>query len=144
VFKYAAALLLLSWPTSAVVHQDFTFSQWEGLQDDDRAAYIAEFIDMLATMAATQPAQRAARHYTQCIMRSQLTAWQLANFLREYARARPELQPSSVQHAMNDYLNGHLPDDTRIKSLGDGIVCTQCGHLGADVVPNWPTHAAPR
>jgi hypothetical protein len=68
VFKYAAALLLLSWPTSAVVHQDFTFSQWERLQDDDRAAYIAEFIDMLATMAATQPAQRAARHYTQCIL----------------------------------------------------------------------------
>jgi hypothetical protein len=39
---------------------------------------------------------------------------------------------------------GHLPDHTRINSLGVGIVCTQCGHLGADVVPNWPTHAAPR
>jgi hypothetical protein len=34
---------------------------------------------------------------------------------------------------------GHLPEDTPIKSLGYGIVCTQCGHLGADVVPNWPT-----
>jgi hypothetical protein len=32
---------------------------------------------------------------------------------------------------------GHLPDDTPIKSLGDGIVCAKCGHLGADVVPNW-------
>ena len=30
---------------------------------------------------------------------------------------------------------GHLPDDTVIKTLGSGIVCTQCGHLGADVVP---------
>jgi hypothetical protein len=39
---------------------------------------------------------------------------------------------------------GHLPDDTPIKSLGEGIVCAHCGHLGADVVPNWPTHAAPR
>jgi hypothetical protein len=39
---------------------------------------------------------------------------------------------------------GHLPDDTPIKSLGDGIVCSRCGHLGADVVPNWPTHSAPR
>jgi len=37
---------------------------------------------------------------------------------------------------------GHLPDDTRINSLGDGIVCTQCGHLGAEVVPNWATSAA--
>ena len=30
---------------------------------------------------------------------------------------------------------GHLPDDTVIKTLGSGIVCTQCGHLGANVVP---------
>jgi hypothetical protein len=37
---------------------------------------------------------------------------------------------------------GHLPDDTPIKSLGDGIVCARCGHIGADVVPNWPS--APR
>jgi len=39
---------------------------------------------------------------------------------------------------------GHLPDCTPIKSLGDGFVCAQCGHIGADVAPNWPTHAAPR
>jgi len=39
---------------------------------------------------------------------------------------------------------GHLPDETPIKSLGDGFVCAKCGHLGADAVPNWPTHAAPR
>ena len=39
---------------------------------------------------------------------------------------------------------GHLPDGTPINSLGDGFVCTQCGHIGADVVPNWPTHATPR
>jgi hypothetical protein len=38
---------------------------------------------------------------------------------------------------------GHLPDGTVINSLGDGIVCTRCGHFGADVVPNWPIHAAP-
>jgi hypothetical protein len=105
VFKYAAVLLLLSCPYSAVVHKDFTFSQWERLRDDDRAAHIADFIDTLATMAATQPAQRAARHYSECIMRSQLTARHLADFLREYARARPELQRGSVQRAMNDYLN---------------------------------------
>jgi hypothetical protein len=39
---------------------------------------------------------------------------------------------------------GHLPDDTPIKSLGDSFVCAQCGHVGADVVPNWPRNAAPR
>ena len=105
VFKYAALLLLLSSPAIAEAHLYYTFSQWERLKDDDRAAYIADFIDTLATRAATQPAQRAARHYSECIMRTQLTARQLADFLREYARARPELQRGSVQRAMNDYLN---------------------------------------
>jgi hypothetical protein len=105
VFRYAAVLLLLSWPASAEVHLDYTFSQWEKLQDDDRTAYIARFIDTLRTMAATEPAQLAARHYSQCIMRTRLTARQLANFLREYVRARPEMQGSSVQHAISDYLS---------------------------------------
>ena len=39
---------------------------------------------------------------------------------------------------------GHLPDETPIKSLGDGFMCAKCGHLGADAVPNWQTHAATR
>jgi hypothetical protein len=104
-FVYAAALLLLSWTARAEVHLDYTFSQWERLHDDDRAAYIARSIEMLVATAGPEPARRAARHYSQCIMRSQLTARELANFLREYVRARPELQGSSVQHAMNDYLN---------------------------------------
>jgi hypothetical protein len=105
MFKYAAVLLLLSWPATAEVHLDYTFSQWERLHEDDRAAYIARSIEMLGTIAGPEPAQRAARHYSQCIVRSQLTASQLASFLREYVRARPELRGSSVQSAMNDYLN---------------------------------------
>jgi hypothetical protein len=102
---YAAVLLLLWWPASAEVRLDYTFSQWERLHADDRAAYIARSIDMLGTMAGPEPAQKAARHYSQCLMRSQLTARQLASFLREYVSARPELQGSSVQHAINDYLH---------------------------------------
>ena len=33
---------------------------------------------------------------------------------------------------------GHLSDDIPIKSLGDGVVCKRCGHVGPDVVPTWP------
>jgi hypothetical protein len=65
---------------------------------------------MLGTMAGPEPAQKAARHYSQCLMRSRLTARELASFLREYVRARPELQGSSVQHAMNDYLHAYVDD----------------------------------
>src|SRR5262249_14102152 len=64
-----------------------------------------EILQKMQRLASTHPTQRAARHYSECIMRSQLTARQLANFLREYARARPELQRGSVQRAMNDFLN---------------------------------------
>ena len=64
VFRYAAVLLLLSWPAIAEVHLDYTFSQWEKLQDDDQAAYLAGLIDTLETMAVTEPAHRTAR---QCI-----------------------------------------------------------------------------
>jgi len=88
VLKYAAMSLLLSWPASAEVH---TFSQWERLQEHDRVAFIAQYIGTLATMATAEPAQTTARHYTDCVTRSRLTAGQLANYLREYVRARPEL-----------------------------------------------------
>jgi hypothetical protein len=104
VFKFAAVLLLLSWPANAEDRLYYTFSQWTRLQDEDRIAYISGLLDTLA-MAATEPTQRPAQHYRQCITRSRLTSKQLANYLREYGRARPEMQANSVQDAMNNYLN---------------------------------------
>jgi hypothetical protein len=103
MLKCAMLVLLLTWPAGA--QDQYTFSQWERLPDDDRVAFIAGYIETLATIAATQPDQTTTRHYSECIMRSRLTARQLANYLREYVRARPELHGSSVQHAMNHYLN---------------------------------------
>jgi hypothetical protein len=103
MLKCAVLLLLLAWPAGAQDH--YTFSQWERLPDDDRVAFIAGYIETLATVATTEPAETTARHYSHCITRSRLTARQLANYLREYVRVRPELHGSSVQHAMNHYLN---------------------------------------
>jgi hypothetical protein len=37
----------------------------------------------------------------------------------------------------------HLPDSTPIKRLGDGMVCRQCGYVGARVVPYWPAQTPP-
>ena len=61
MFKFAAVLLLLSWPASAEDRHYYRFSQWAGLQEDDRAAYISDLLDTLA-IAATEPAQRTAQH----------------------------------------------------------------------------------
>jgi hypothetical protein len=38
--------------------------------------------------------------------------------------------PLQSQYNMNV---GHLPDNTPIKSLADSIICTECGHVGADM-----------
>ena len=104
MFKFAAVLLLLSWPANAEDRLYYTFSEWARLQDEDRIAYISGLLDTFA-MAATEPTQRTAQHYRQCITRSRLTSKQLANYLREYGRARPEMQANSVHDAMNNYLN---------------------------------------
>jgi hypothetical protein len=34
----------------------------------------------------------------------------------------------------------HMPDDTPIRPLGSRMVCTKCGHVGADVRPDWSPH----
>ena len=35
-------------------------------------------------------------------------------------------------------MNGdHLADDAVIRALGPKMVCTHCGHIGADVRPDW-------
>jgi hypothetical protein len=31
----------------------------------------------------------------------------------------------------------HLPDDAAIRPLGNRMACSRCGHVGADVRPDW-------
>jgi hypothetical protein len=38
----------------------------------------------------------------------------------------------------------HLPDDTTISALGPKMICTKCGHVGADVRPDWSPHVNKR
>ena len=38
----------------------------------------------------------------------------------------------------------HLPDDTVVRSLGPKMICTKCGHVGADVRPDWSPHVNKR
>ncbi len=45
---------------------------------------------------------------------------------------------SAIMHA------DHLPDDTLIRPLGARMVCTSCGHAGADVRPDWGPHVNKR
>src|SRR5438105_4011632 len=38
----------------------------------------------------------------------------------------------------------HLPDETPIRPLGARMVCSKCGHVGADVRPDWSPHVNKR
>ncbi len=38
----------------------------------------------------------------------------------------------------------HLPDHTPIRPLGSRMVCTRCGHIGADVRSDWGPHVNKR
>lgn len=35
-----------------------------------------------------------------------------------------------------------FPDEALIRPLGRRMVCTRCGHLGADVRPDWRAHTS--
>ena len=37
----------------------------------------------------------------------------------------------------------HWPDETAIRSIGALSVCSRCGHVGADVRPDWSAHTNP-
>jgi len=91
VLKYAMLLLLLAWPAAA--QNQYTFAQWERLRDEHRVAFIAGYIENLATMAATQPTQSMARHHSACIMRSRLTPRELADYLGSTAERAQNCAP---------------------------------------------------
>jgi hypothetical protein len=31
----------------------------------------------------------------------------------------------------------HMPDEVEVPSIGSRMVCTRCGHVGADARPDW-------
>jgi hypothetical protein len=47
----------------------------------------------------------------------------------------------SIHCSHGTRLNGdRFSDETPIRPLGARMVCTQCGHIGADVRPDWSPH----
>jgi hypothetical protein len=52
---------------------------------------------------------------------------------------------SSIDCSHSATMNAdHLPDETAIRPLGARMVCSRCGHVGADVRPDWGPHVNKR
>ena len=82
--------LFLVWITPAHA-QFYNYSQWEQLSEPARLGYIAGAIDIL-TSVATGEQLRAAMHYGECIVRSQMNLIQLDTNVKAYVRTQPALQ----------------------------------------------------
>lgn len=100
-FLAAALFSLLMRPANAVF---FTYAQWDALPSNLRSAYIAGLYDALVSFANDEGDQRVATHYQQCIARSKMNNAQMADNIRSFTSARPELQGNPVGGALIAYL----------------------------------------
>jgi hypothetical protein len=81
----AVATPLSSWSAF------FTYSQWDALDGDLRAVYIAGAFDSL--VGYSDPSDTSAEiHYFRCIQRSKMDNRRLADNVRAYAATRPDIQ----------------------------------------------------
>jgi hypothetical protein len=58
----------------------------------------------MATVTSSPQGQRASQHYNECLYNAKLNSIQLANNVREYAKAKPQLHAQPVQFALMEYL----------------------------------------
>ena len=70
-----------------------------------RVAYISGAYDSLVTFVEGEQAGRNSRHYRKCVATAQMTNFQLAANVLNFAKDKPELHVGSVQGALIEYLN---------------------------------------
>jgi hypothetical protein len=84
--------------------QFLTYSEWDQLNPNSRAAYMMGAFDSLTTIVSDQRGAAAAKHYTACIADSHMTQFQLAENVRTYASTRPEEHTKMAVVVMLGYL----------------------------------------
>src|SRR5947209_2099538 len=76
-----------------------TYSQWERLTPELRAAYVAGAMDsyQAAVVDLGRPsASRTAQKYGICLSAAKMSAMQLADNVLEYTKSKPELHTGTV------------------------------------------------
>lgn len=98
---FAAVLMAATGPTHAVF---YTYSQWDALPANPRAAYMSGFYDALISFAKDEEDAKVGTHYQSCISKSKMTNIQLSDNVRAFASTRPSHQTSGVGGALIGYL----------------------------------------
>jgi hypothetical protein len=88
----------------ATAHAGFyTYSTWASLAPAARAAYIAGAYDSFVGFG-TEKDMKRIDHYNDCVARSQMNHFQLADNVLAYAKTRPEIQAHTVMRPLLAYL----------------------------------------
>jgi hypothetical protein len=101
-FAIAVAALIGSFECADATY--FNYEQWEALPQDLQTFYIAGAVDSLITYARSAQELQKNKWYESCLMKAQMTDTQLAQNVRNYGAAHPEVQTQLVQYALVAYL----------------------------------------
>lgn len=101
--RYAVLCICMALFAKGARADFFTYSEWEALPPIARASYISGAFDALISIQ-TSPNETYQDHYRKCLVQQKMLNSQLAEHVREYASARPDLQSRGVVAAMLNYL----------------------------------------
>ena len=97
---------LIALLVSSAAQSDFlTYPKWLALNEMSRVAYISGAYDSLVTFVEGEQAGRNSRHYRKCVDTAQMTNFQLAANVLNFAKDKPKLHTGLVQAALLQYLN---------------------------------------
>jgi len=101
--RLAAIVFLFS--TTAVHAQTIylNYGQWLQMPTSFRQMYIAGAFDALSVLATPQQAP-VARYFNECVAKAGLTTAELAQNVKEYGEAQPDMQGKPTPHVLGRYL----------------------------------------
>jgi hypothetical protein len=79
------------------------YGQWEQMATSFREMYVAGAFETLSVVGIRQQAP-VARHYNECVAKNGLSIAQLAQNVKEYAEARPDVQSKPIPIVLMRYL----------------------------------------
>src|SRR5258705_9139460 len=101
--RFVTIALLFSTTTVQAQALYLNYGQWEQMPMSLREMYVAGAFDTLSVVAIPQQAP-VARHFNECVAKTGLSTAQLAQNVKEYAEARPDVQRKPIPNVLMRYL----------------------------------------
>jgi hypothetical protein len=102
ILRTAAGLIALL-VSSAAQSNYFTYQSWLALPETARVAYVSGAYDSLITFVSDEQTGRIAQ-YKKCLNTAEMTNFQLAASVMNFAKDKPQFHTGSVQSILINYL----------------------------------------